>query len=245
MTTAEVRRYADARQLSDAVAGALITTIVERQTATGRMRMVFTGGRTARAVLMALIQTPARSAIDWPALEIWWSDERYLPAGHPDRNDQFVGGLFAALHARGPRLHAIAGPDATSSPEEAAADYRQHLPPGGWDLTMLSLGEDGHIASIFPESPALHSSAQVVAVHGAPKEPPVRVTLSTATLSRADELWILACGTNKASAVRLALDPGAGPLQMPTRGVTGRSRTVWFVDGEAAERLPAELGRRD
>ena len=88
-------------------------------------------------------------------------------------------------------------------------------------------------------------AAPVLAVHGAPKEPATRVTLSAATLSQADELWILATGAAKSAAVRLAFDSAAGPFQMPVRGVRGRLRTVWYVDDDAADRLPAGFGRRD
>jgi len=245
MTATEIRRFSEVGPLTASVAGALITTIVERQNSTGRMRMVLTGGRTAHALLNTVLRTPARSAIDMSAWEIWWSDERFLPAGHPDRNDQSVGGMLASPYDNAPVLHSIAGPDEVSSPEESALRYQQTLPAEGWDLVVLSLGEDGHIASIFPESPAVHSAASVLAVHGAPKEPPTRVTLSTATLSRADEVWILATGAAKSAAVRLAFDTAAGPFQMPVRGVRGRLRTVWYVDDDAADRLPAGFGRRD
>lgn len=243
--TPEILRVHDRDQLHTAVAGALITTIVERQAATGRMRLVLTGGRTSSAVLEAVLQTPARSAIDWPALEIWWTDERYLPHGDPQRNDAIGRALLSNLPSGGPVLHGVAGPDTAASPEEAARWYQRSLPREGWDLVLLSLGEDGHIASIFPESPALHNQAAVLAVHGAPKDPPTRVTLSAAALSDSTEVWVMASGSAKSSAVRLALDPAAGPLQMPVNAIRGRRRTVWFVDAQAAERLPAQLGRRD
>lgn len=243
--TPEIRRYNDRDQLHAAVAGALITTVVERQAATGRMRLVLTGGRSSAAVLQAVWQTPGRSAIDWPSLEIWWTDERYLPNGDPQRNDAFARILFSDLTIGGPVVYSIAGPDTTVSPEEAAGWYQRHLPGEGWDLVLLSLGEDGHIASIFPESPALHNQATVVAVHGAPKEPTTRVTLSAAALSNSAEVWVMASGSAKSAAVRLALDPAAGPLQMPVNAIRGRQRNVWFVDAPAAERLPAQMGRRE
>ena len=243
--TSEVRRLTGSGQFSDALAGSLITRIVERQAATGRMRLVLTGGRTSAAVVQAVLRTSGKSAIDWETLEIWWSDERYLPAGHPQRNDVMVGGLLTSAPGNTPVIYSIAGPESSTSPEDAAAQYAQSLPTAGWDVVMLSLGEDGHVASIFPESPALHAQAPVLAVHGAPKEPSVRVTLSAHALSNASEVWLMASGSDKATAVRLAMDPAAGPLQMPVRAIRGRQRTVWFVDADAAMRLPPELGRRD
>lgn len=243
MTPPEFRRSVDSDDLAATVAAALIARIVERQAATGVMRLVMTGGRTAEAVVRQLLVAPGGSAIDWPNLQIWWSDERFVPLHDADRNDTQVGALFRVLPGQGPVLHPIPGPDEVSSPEEAAVVYTRTLPTVGWDLVLLSLGEDGHIASIFPESPALHVSAAVVAVHGAPKEPRIRVSLTPSTLNSASEVWILASGSAKAAAVRLSQQ--AGPLQMPARGVQGRNRTVWFVDDAAAERLPGSVGRRD
>lgn len=248
MSGRQVLRLPDT-QFVEAVTGALAARIVERQAATGIMRLLLTGGRTSRKVVSMLAASPSRAAIDWSALEIWWSDERYLVPGDPERNDVYVGDLLRGdswKPARA-RQHCVPGPDSCRSPEEAAQRYSELLPGKGcsWDVALLSLGEDGHIASIFPESPTLHTTSQVTAVHSSPKPPVTRVTLSLGAINAADEVWVMASGSEKAGALRLTLDSAAGPLQMPAGGLRGRSRTVWFVDDSAAARLPAALGRRN
>ncbi|MFM8895776.1 MAG: 6-phosphogluconolactonase, partial [Actinomycetales bacterium] len=104
--------------------------------------------------------------------------------------------------------------------------------------------QQGHVASIFPESPARHERQRyVVAVTGCPKPPPMRVTMTFPAINAARQVWILASGNAKARAVRLMLEPGAGPLQVPAAGVRGHDLTLVLVDQAAASLLPPEFGR--
>ncbi|MBA2725927.1 MAG: 6-phosphogluconolactonase, partial [Actinobacteria bacterium] len=97
-----------------------------------------------------------------------------------------------------------------------------------------------HVASIFPESPASYDERAVVAVRGAPKPPPTRLSLTFGALNSAAEVWLLAAGIEKAPIVGLALG-GAGRVQVPAAGVHGRRRTLWLLDRAAANQLPAQL----
>ncbi len=251
----QVLRHASAQALAAAAAGRLVTTLVERQAATGRARLVLTGGGIGTAVLAAIAGTPGRDAIDWNAIDIWWGDERYLPAGDPDRNDSGARAALLDLVPIDPeRVHAIPGPDRSADADQAADMYahllaqqarpEDHGLVPGFDVLLLGIGPEGHIASIFPESPASHEGARpVVAVHGCPKPPPVRVTLTFPAINAARQVWILASGQEKARAVRLTLEPGAGPLQVPAAGVRGQDLTLVMVDQAAASMLPADLGR--
>ncbi|MGN6686832.1 MAG: 6-phosphogluconolactonase, partial [Actinomycetales bacterium] len=92
------------------------------------------------------------------------------------------------------------------------------------------------------EHPALHDERPVVPVRGAPKPPPLRISLSFPTLADADEVWLLATGEAKRDAVELALS-GAGRMQAPAAEVGGRSRTLWLLDREAAGPRARGLGR--
>jgi 6-phosphogluconolactonase len=106
---------------------------------------------------------------------------------------------------------------------------------------MLGVGPDGHVASLFPEHPALHDvERSSVAVHGAPKPPPTRISLTFPALNRAHEVWFVVAGDDKAKAVRLALS-GAGHLQIPAAGVKGLNRTLWLLDEAAAADIPHEI----
>jgi 6-phosphogluconolactonase len=82
----------------------------------------------------------------------------------------------------------------------------------------------------------------VVAVRGCPKPPPTRITLTLPAINAAQEVWLVAAGEEKATAVHLALS-GAGPVQIPAAGVAGRAQTRWLLDTSAASRLPRQLSR--
>lgn len=246
----DVLRHADASSLAEAAAGRLITTIVERQMSGSAASVCLTGGGIGTAVLQAIQDSPARDSVQWPTLEVWWGDERFVPFGSPDRNET---GARAALLDHVPldpaRVHAIPTPSVSGEDvETAAAMYADQLRAWGGDrpcidIVLLGIGPDGHVASLFPELPALHDTRLVCAVHGAPKPPPTRVTLTLPVICDAREVWILASGAEKAQAVHMALMPGAGALQVPAAGARGRERTLVLLDEAAASGLPPGMGR--
>ena len=123
-----------------------------------------------------------------------------------------------------------------------AAHPEDHGPVPTFDVLLLGVGPDGHVASLFPESPALHDDRVVIAVRGAPKPPPTRLSLSFDAINAAREVWLVAAGEEKAGAVRFGLS-GAGSTAVPAAGVRGRSRTLWLLDRAAASRVPAALSR--
>lgn len=254
--TGTVVVHHDAGLLAAAVAARIATRLVDAQAATGSASIVLTGGGVGTRVLAALRDSPARDAVDWQHLDIWWGDERFLPTGDPERNETGArAALLDAVPVDAARVHAIAGPDGPDgdNPEAAAARYadelarrarpEDHGPVPGFDVLLLGIGPEGHVASIFPESPAAYDERPVVAVRGCPKPPPTRVTLTFPALNAAREAWILAAGEEKAAAVRLALS-GAGRTQVPAAGVAGSQRTMWLLDRGAASRLPPELARQ-
>ena len=102
----------------------------------------------------------------------------------------------------------------------------------------IGVGEDGHVASVFPEHPVAYEARSVSAVRGSPKPPPTRITLTLPALNSAEEVWLIAAGAAKASAVGMAL-AGGGPVQVPACGVHGVERTFWLLDRAAAGDLAA------
>jgi 6-phosphogluconolactonase len=109
-------------------------------------------------------------------------------------------------------------------------------------VLLLGIGPDGHVASLFPGLPALYDERPVVAVRGAPKPPPLRLSLTLPAIQCAREVWVLAEGAGKAGAIRLALS-GVGPVQVPAAGARGRQRTLFLLDRAAASRIPPQLSR--
>jgi len=255
MSTAEVLIHHDAGLLARAAAARLVTSLVDRQAAAGSASLVLTGGGIGTAVLAELAAAPARDAVDWRRLDIWWGDERFLPAGHPERNETGArAALLRHLDANPARVRpmpAADGPDG-DDPEAAAARYaswlaaaarpEDHGPVPSFDVLLLGIGPDGHVASLFPGLPALYDERPVVAVRGAPKPPPLRLSLTLPAIRCAREVWVLAGGAEKAGAVRLALSD-VGPVQVPAAGARGRQRTLFLLDRAAASRIPPQLSR--
>jgi 6-phosphogluconolactonase len=252
VTTPEVLVHRDILELAEAAAARLTTRIVEVQAARGRACVVLTGGGVGTAVLAELAASPARDSVDWQRLDVWWGDERYLPAGDPDRNETAArAALLDLVPVVESAVHPMPARDGDSSPEAAAERYATELAGradrGGalprFDVLLLGVGPDAHVASLFPEQPALHERDRtVVAVRGAPKPPPVRLTLTLPAIRTAEEVWLLAAGAEKARALRLALSD-AGSVQVPAAGARGRRRTLALLDESAASALPPSLSR--
>jgi 6-phosphogluconolactonase len=246
MSEASVIVHADASVLAHAAAARLAVRLLDAQAERGSASVVLTGGRIAAQMYTALREAPVRDAVDWSRVDFWWGDERFLPSGHPDRNEtQARAALLDALPVDPARVHpmpASDGPDG-DDPEAAAARYAAELAaaarPGTarlphFDLLLLGVGEDGHVASVFPEHPVVYETRPVTAVRGSPKPPPVRTTLTLPAINTAEEVWLLAAGSGKADAVAMALAGGAGPVQVPASGVHGVERTFWLLDRAAA-----------
>jgi 6-phosphogluconolactonase len=255
MTPPLVVVHQDASLLARAVAARLVTALVDAQAAHGQASVVLTGGGIGIATLRELAASPARDAIEWDALDVWWGDERFLPSGHPERNEtQAREALLDAVDVEANRVHPMApsdGPDGDdidaasaryADQLSAAARPEDHAPVPAFDVLLLGIGPDGHVASLFPESPALYDERTVVPVRGAPKPPPSRLSLSLSAINSAREVWLIAAGEEKSGPVRMALG-GAGSTQVPAAGVAGRARTRWLLDRAAASRLPASLAR--
>ena len=255
MTPPLVVTHRDATLLAEAVAARLVTALVDAQAARGTASVVLTGGGIGTATLRELAVAPARDAVDWDALDVWWGDERFLPAGHPDRNEsQAREALLDAVPVDPSRVHPMGASDGPDGDDvdgaadryarelAAAARPEDHGPVPTFDVLLLGVGPEGHVASLFPESPALYDDRTVIPVRSSPKPPPTRLSLSLEAINAAREVWLVAAGEEKASAARMALS-GAGATQVPAAGVHGRVRTLWLLDRAAASRLPASLAR--
>jgi 6-phosphogluconolactonase len=246
--------HADRQLLADDAAARLVMAVLEAQAARGQADVVLTGGSMGSEVLVSLGRSPARDTIDWRRLNLWWGDERFLPAGDPERNEtQARAALLDSVSLDPKRVHPMPasdgpdGPDVDAAAARYAAELASAAPHGQavpeFDVLMLGLGPDAHVASLFPEHPALHElEASTIGVRGAPKPPPDRVSLTFPSLCAARDVWFLVAGPDKAGAVGLALS-GAGPLQAPAAGVIGQRSTTWLLDRDAATHVPSQLIR--
>jgi 6-phosphogluconolactonase len=250
MSAPELIVYRDGPLLAQAVAARLVTGLTDAAAARGRASVVLTGGGIGTKVLEELAAAPARDAIDWRHLDVWWGDERFVPAGDPDRNETGArAALLDHVDVDPARVHPMPGPDGPDGddPDAAAARYASWLadaaktagqgPVPAFDVLMLGIGPEGHVASLFPGLPALGDGRPVVAVRNSPKPPPTRLSLTLPSIQAAREVWILASGEEKADAVALALS-GDGPAPVPAAGARGRQRTLFLLDGAAAAKAP-------
>jgi 6-phosphogluconolactonase len=250
----EVVVHPTAEVLAAAAAARLITRIVDFQTASRFASLVLTGGEIGIAVLRDVASTPAATAVDWRRLDIYWGDERFLPSGHPERNETRAReALLDHVQVDPARVHPMGASDGPwgNDPDTAARAYEElllnqrrpedrGLAPS-FDICLLGLGEEGHVASLFPGSPAVYETDRaVIGVRGSPKPPPTRISLTLPALRCATEVWLIVSGAQKAAAVTMALR-GAGEVSVPAAGATGRRRTLWLLDRPAAAKLPPEL----
>jgi 6-phosphogluconolactonase len=232
-------------ELAAGVAARLCTVVLDAQAERGTADVAITGGGMGGRLLRALATEPAREAVDWGAVDLWWADERFLPHGDPDRNEtQAREAGLDVLPLDPDRVHpmpASDGPDGDSV-EAAAARYAELLAAGAgdgqavprFDVLVLGVGPDAHCASLFPGHPALaEERLSVVGVHDSPKPPPTRISMTLPALRSAQRVWFLVAGTDKAGAVALARS-GAPVEQAPSGAVSGRLETLWLLDPEAA-----------
>jgi 6-phosphogluconolactonase len=256
-TEPEVIVHPNAELLATAVAARLVTRLVDAQSARGSACVVLTGGGIGTDTMARLAAAPARDAVAWDQLDVWWGDERFLPSGDPERNETAARtALLDHVRVDPKRVHPMPASDGVDGNDpEAAADWyaaalaaaarpEDHGPVPSFDVLLLGIGPEGHIASLFPDMPALYESERTaVAVRGAPKPPPTRLTLTLPAIQAAREVWVIASGAAKAGAVRMALS-GAGVVQVPAAGALGRTRTLWLLDRAAAAGLPQALHPR-
>jgi 6-phosphogluconolactonase len=254
VTAPEIMVYRDAPALADGVAARLITRVVEAQSAGNAAHIVLTGGGMGTSTLSAVRDSPGRDSIDWARLHLWWGDERFVPAASTDRNE--LGAWEALLDAvplDPANVHPMPASDAGfDDVDNAAAWYAAELarltsPPDhgvvpSFDVCMLGVGEDGHVASLFPGQPGVYDERPAFGVRGAPKPPPTRISLSFGSIRAAHEVWLITAGAGKAGAVALALG-GAGEVEIPAAGARGRRRTWWLLDEAAASQLPRAVFR--
>jgi len=241
--------------LSGSVAARFLTNMVDVLHDQDEANVVLTGGSVGIAVLAAINESAARDTIDWSRVHFWWGDERWVSRTDPERNElQARDALLDHIDIPQANIHAFgASDDPADADADAldataaryAAELLAHAPEGSqyprFDVTFLGVGPDGHIASLFPHRSGIRErEATVVAVRDSPKPPADRLSLTRPVLNSSDRVWLVLAGSDKASALGLAL-AGASRDEVPAAGIKGRYRTVFFVDSDAAAQVPENL----
>ena len=235
----DVRVAADVDALSAQAATAAVDIINDAVAAHGRCSLALSGGDTPRG-LHRLLASRHRDRIPWARVHVFWGDDRYVPADHPDSNYRMAREtLLDHVPCPAENIHAM--PTHFSSAAEAAATYDKVLKEffgGGngpaFDLNILGIGEDAHTASVFPESPAVVERARWVMDVHTKAAIATRLTLTLPALAESANIHVLVAGGGKAGALRHALAINADPHRYPASGIRRGRGVVWWVDSAAA-----------
>jgi 6-phosphogluconolactonase len=237
----------DSEALVRAAGARLVNAIQTAVAARGRALIVLTGGGNGIGLLKYL--GTQGQQIDWSKVHLFWGDERYVPEDDDERNEkQAREALLDHIDIPPSQVHPMAASDGEFGDDLAAAAlaYEQLLaanaspgePVPNFDVHLLGMGPEGHINSLFPDTPAvLETTRMVVAVEDSPKPPPQRITLTLPAIQRSREVWLLVAGAGKADAAAAAIG-GAQPVSVPAAGAIGLETTLWLLDEEAAAKLP-------
>ncbi|WP_316977083.1 6-phosphogluconolactonase [Shumkonia mesophila] len=227
----------------EAAARDIADTLSRRLTAQPTVSIALSGGTTPGPLYVRLAAAPYRHLIDWSRVQVFWCDERCVAPNDPASNYRLVTETLLADLPRMPEVHRMkgelpAGLAAQAYARELAEVFRGPLP--WFDLVLLGMGGDGHVASLFPRSPQLVASRSVVATKS-PLPPHLRISLTLKAINAAHEVVFLVHGGQKADIVAAIL---AGPEGDPARNypaarVRPEGRLTWFLDRAAAGSLPA------
>ncbi len=243
----EVEVFPDSETLVEAGSRRLVDAIRTAVAARGRALIVLTGSGNGIALLRHL-REPSQE-IEWSKVQLFWGDERYVPEDDDERNEkQAHEALLDHIDIPSNQVHPMPASDGEFGSDLAAAAlaYEQVLaanaepgePAPHFDVHLLGVGPEGHINSVFPDTPAVRETTRmVVGVEDSPKPPPRRITFTMPAVQRSREVLVLVSGASKADAVAAAIG-GADPVDVPAAGAIGLETTLWLLDQEAASKLP-------
>lgn len=241
-----LRRPDTLSTLLDQAATSLIDVVSSLQTTGGGRhgdgvaRLVLTGGGAGIGLLERIRELEdADSRIDWSRVHVFFGDDRNVPVDHEDSNEgQARDALLNHVDIPEANIHGI-GLDGGEM-EEAARAYEQlieELAPKGFDIHLLGMGHEGHINTLFPHTDAVRETQRlVIAVADSPKPPAERVTLTLPAVRRAEQVWLLVSGKDKAQAAKAIVDR-ANFEEWPAAGAEGTADTLLYLTDDAATAL--------
>ena len=233
-----VNRFSDSNSVAENTASALITRLSSLLETKNEVHLVLTGGTVGIATLAALNANPLRDSLDFKRINFWWGDERFVSAESTDRNAlQAKNALLNNLNLDASKIHEFPADDDGLTLDQAAADFAAHVRRVApvFDLVLLGMGPDGHVASLFPGKPEPESGAWVIAEHDSPKPPSQRLSFTYEALNSSDEVWFVVAGADKQDAVSVAM--GDTPQSLPVGRVHGKVLTQWFIDSTAGTKV--------
>ena len=246
---AEIKIVADLAELTEVSAERFVTLALNATRDTGRFTVALSGGSTPRGLYSRLATPEISQKLPWDKMYFFFSDERYVPPDHAESNYRMA---YESLLSKAPIPgdHVFRVQAEVKDPTLGAANYEQSLKQffqlgagqiPRFDLMLLGLGPDGHTASLFPGTPAVHERSHLVVANWVEKFQTYRFTLTAPVINHAACVMFLVAGADKAGALQSVLESDARPEQFPAKLIHPDNGTLlWIVDREAASMLKAK-----
>jgi 6-phosphogluconolactonase len=211
----------------------------------GQFAVALSGGSTPRTIYSLLASADYRERVDWFRVHLFWGDERCVPPDHPESNFRMVEeSLLSRVQIPSGNIHRMKG---EKEPEQAATEYEEylrqffHLPNNGvprFDLIFLGLGEDGHTASLFPDTAALNEKEHLVATVYIEKSKAHRLTLILPVINAGAQVTFLVSGQSKTAIVSDILGSNSDSFTYPAAKVSPiDGRLTWLVTADTVGNL--------
>jgi len=219
--------YADPKELLTEVLVQLVEVIETGLRINGVFHLALTGGTLGTDLNRELVAHLNANPEMYQGLHMWWSDERFVERASSDQNSAPV---HSAVTNQNIEIHRLPASDEVENIVLAVDQYRAQLGENFMDLTILGLGPDGHVASLFPGAAHIDCLEKVIAIIDSPKPPAVRATFTMSMINASTIIWISAAGASKAEAVTKIIE---GDLSIPASYVRAVDHTRLIVDTDA------------
>ena len=204
--------------------------------------IALSGGSTPKPIYH-LLATEFREALDWERIHLFWGDERCVAPDDPQSNYRMVKEvLIDAIRIPEDNIHRMHGED---DPNQAAMAYEEEIlrffdnPEELFDLNLLGMGDDGHTASLFPGTKAVHEDERLVIAHHIDSLQMSRITLTRVGILRSMNIMFIVSGSKKAQVLREVLSGADDPDRYPSQVIarSNHAHLVWAIDEAAASQL--------
>jgi 6-phosphogluconolactonase len=219
--------YADQTELLEEVTSQLLEVIETGLRINGVFHLALTGGTLGSELTRTLVADWNAHPELYQGLHIWWSDERFVDRSSVEQNSSPA---FNSVTNKNVTIHMLRASDEVENIDIAVEDYLAQLAENFMDLTVLGLGPDGHIASLFPGAAHIDRLEKIIAITDSPKPPAVRATFTLSMINTSTLVWIIAAGASKADAVTKIIE---GDLSIPASYVRAADHTRLIVDTDA------------
>jgi 6-phosphogluconolactonase len=248
--TRSVLKFNDGPAVAEAAAAGLLKELGGLLATQPEVHLSITGGTVGILTLAKIAEHERCADLAWNRVHIWWGDERFVAADSSERNAvQASEALLSALPLDPAKVHEFPAFDPESEQsiddqlEAAASSFAEHVSSHlavgvvlpYFDITVLGMGPDGHIDSLFPGSQIPAEGSIIYAEHSSPKPPPKRLTFTYEAVNNSGQVWFVVSGADKADAVAVAF--GSDPRSLPVGRVSAINQTVWFIDEAAAAQI--------